>query len=169
LTCLLLQILLFLSLSKRFHGNSFMSAGEAFCLSFMTLQYFFATGHHWQLSALQFESAFIGFEKFNWLAGFVLMMLNTFSSPLLIILSIPLFIGVNHSRSASYYIDALFRYKVFSVWHILLNVIFVYLQRRHLMVWRVFAPKFLIESVLLISIDILLVFCASIIQYLSRQ
>lgn len=164
---LFIQIILFLSIVKNNMNNRFLSLGEALCLSFFTLQYFFATGHHWQLNSLQFESAFIGFETFNWFAGFILMMLNTFSAPILIILSIPLFIGLR--QSSCLYSEAFLNYKVFFSWHMLLTLIFVFIERRHLMVWRVFAPKFLIESVLVLSIDIILFGCASMVIYVRNK
>lgn len=184
LACLLIQILLFLQISKKCENSFFCSLGDCIFLSFMSLQYFFSTGHDWQLSSLQFETAFIGFDNFNWLAGFILMMLNTFSSPFFIIFSIPLFIkqivvpvdskNKNNFISSFFslhckYLKAILYYKLFSSWHMLLNIIFVYIERRHLMVWRVFAPKFLIESVYFITIDILLIACLSVILFLRLK
>ena len=116
------------------------------------LQFFFAAGRHWQLSTLQFECAFVGFEDFNWTAGFVLMVLHTFAAPLFVILSVPMFI----SGPTDYFLAAFLRIKVFFSWHLILTVAFVYMERRHLMVWRVFAPKFLMESAFVLFVDLAL-------------
>merc|ERR1712137_552176 len=146
---LILQVLLLVSLSKNVHQHNYMSVGTGILLSLTSLQFFFAAGRHWQLSTLQFECAFIGFEEFNWLAGFVIMMAHTFAAPLLVLVSLPLFVGEGGS-----YLHAFLRYRVFFSWHIAMTVVFVYVERRHLMVWRVFAPKLLLESVFVVFIDL---------------
>lgn len=63
---------------------------EAVFSFFLTLLLFFATDHRNQFDALETTSAFVGFDEFNYYLGVSLVLLHTFSAPLLMFLAIPL-------------------------------------------------------------------------------
>ena len=150
---------------------------EGVFLSFMSLQFLFATGHHWQFNYLQFESAFIGFDNFNWLIGASLMLLNTFSSPILFIFLLPLFIPFRSPLSprssslspSSVFLNVLLKYEFLFNWSVFLTLVFVFIEKRHLMVWRVFAPKFLLSSVFLLFINLACILCYFFVLLVSRR
>ncbi|CAM9410497.1 unnamed protein product [Choristocarpus tenellus] len=52
--------------------------------------FFFLTGHHNQFSRLQYSSAFIGFDEFNFQIGGLLLFINTFGTEILAVLGLPL-------------------------------------------------------------------------------
>ena len=57
-----------------------------------TLQFFYATGHLCDFNSLHWAAAFVGFEEMNVIGGGILMILETFSAPILFTLSLPLLI-----------------------------------------------------------------------------
>ncbi|KAI9352129.1 hypothetical protein BDR26DRAFT_850395 [Obelidium mucronatum] len=113
-------------------------------------RFFFATGHQFTLASIQWEVAFIGLFETSWILGPVIMSLNTFGGPLLAILAIPLL--ALWKRRVSGVSEDKVRRELGTVF--LLGIIFLGVWgfvatslaghfRRHLMVWSVYAPKFL--------------------------
>jgi hypothetical protein len=47
-------------------------------------------------------------------------------------------------------------------------MVFVFLQRRHLMVWRVFAPKYVFEAIFLLVVDLLLIAVVWLLHTISK-
>lgn len=130
---------------------------------------FFATGHQAALSTIQWSTAFIGFPTLVYPFSPILVILNTLGSHILGALSIPLFVfwalsptlrdqppifvARNLLRSAlafsTYQTVVALSAAVFSAWF-----------RRHLMVWKVFAPRFMVGAVTLLATDFTLVVLA---------
>jgi len=127
---------------------------------------FFSTGHQAVLSSIQWSSAFIGFPTLTYPFAPILVVLNTLSSHILTALSIPLFVFWNISpkladqpplvtgrhllRSGALYSTYLtvvgLSSAVCSAW-----------LRRHLMVWKIFAPRFMLAGVTILVSDLALV------------
>lgn len=139
--------------------------------------YFYCTGHQATLPAIRFEAAFVGFPagdvKSVVFPG-LLVVLNTFAAPVLFAISLPLLLfwtqipnrllgtGNKTSRQSSKgefdWIEApdLLRTRLFRLilmYHTLHSIKFLAvccsatLHRRHLMVWKIFAPRFVFEGV----------------------
>lgn len=116
-------------------------------------EFFYATGHTPQFSSLQFELAFLGADHYSLLRGVPFMIFNTFSaqilSPLLLQLVAKSYDRESYWRAAIYFVFA---------WagSAAVTMIFTGLQRRHLMVWRVFAPKYIFDSLSMLVCQILM-------------
>ncbi|CAG9313163.1 PIGO [Blepharisma stoltei] len=108
-------------------------------LSFTASQYFYATGHRCNFPSLQIASAFTGFEIFNIYVSGALLTLNTLGS-FLCIFSVFLLRKVNSFQTIAY-IAAYFLVTM------LLTTLNTAINRRHLMVWPIFAPKYLFDIV----------------------
>jgi len=119
----------------------------------VTLQFYFATGHHWQFSCLQFEAAYIGFEEFNYAAGGAAVLCNTFAAAILAAASLPLLKRADGGAGAS----ASLAYFAWFCFDLALTSVFVFVERRHLMVWRVFAPKFMFSASLVAIVAVLVI------------
>lgn len=141
---------------------------------FFICQYFFATGHTNEFNSLHWAAAFIGFEEMNMLGGGILMTLETFASHILFVLALPVYLSYYHQnttqknrvpstfswRDAMPTLSALMLFFSFKA---TLTTLFVFTQRRHLMVWRVFAPKYIFEAIFLLVIDVLVLLALSLI------
>jgi len=147
------------------------SLSTAVCWSLMTLQFFFATGHDWSFSDLQFEAAFIGFEQFNYLAGSTLLTLNTFASAVMLAVALPAtvvpFSAARDNEAHRHLSSAILAYVAFFAVTITLTAIFVLIERRHLMMWRVFAPKYVFDAAFVLVLDVLALLVAALLFLVS--
>lgn len=116
---------------------------------------FFFTGHHSQFSRLQYSAAFIGFETFHPLVGGILLFINTFGLEVSLLVSLPLLCGgrsssdMNRSLGGVTYLDQVaLAVSTLSCVRTCLSMLNAYIQRRHLMLWAVFAPKFVFDAVM---------------------
>ncbi|EGC39640.1 hypothetical protein DICPUDRAFT_147575 [Dictyostelium purpureum] len=141
---------------------------------FLSINHFFTSNHEHSFSKIQFESAFIGFDEHFYLRDGVLVILNTFSAPIIITLSLPIlliyskyFVFYKKKPSATERNPEFKSYQnlneflicflillLFYWFNTLLVSISVYTLRRHLMVWRVFCPKYIFETVQLLVVSI---------------
>lgn len=138
-------------------ANSILLSVMVWCL--FTVQYFFKSGHTYEFNSLQWAAAFVGFEDMNMIGGGVLMFLNTFGPHIILTLQLPILLM--SSQRGKMETSPIFRgvlmFLLFFALKSVLTSTFVFLQRRHLMVWRVFAPKYIFDNVTLLVIDILVV------------
>ncbi|KAK8861423.1 hypothetical protein IAR55_002242 [Kwoniella newhampshirensis] len=124
---------------------------------------FFATGHQAVLSSIQWKSAFIGFETVTYPFSPLLVIVNTFGPFFLSAITIPLLALWNvsprpgtgstvptlaHSLQLSlafliYHTAVLFASAITAAW-----------LRRHLMVWKVFAPRFMMSGITILVVDL---------------
>ncbi|GAA5922902.1 mannose-ethanolamine phosphotransferase GPI13 [Sporobolomyces koalae] len=127
---------------------------------------YFVTGHQAVFSSIQWSSAFIGFPTLTYPFAPILVILNTFSSHILTALSIPLFVlwnippkladqpplvtGRHLLRSGALYSTYIaivgLSSAACSAW-----------LRRHLMVWKIFAPRFMLAGMTMVVVDVALV------------
>ncbi|BGP28529.1 mannose-ethanolamine phosphotransferase gpi13 [Rhodotorula toruloides] len=131
---------------------------------------FFSTGHQAVISSIQWSTAFIGFPTLTYPFSPVLVALNTLAGFILTAIALPLFVLWNLSPTlkgqgapmvvgrnllrvgASYmaYFAALaLASAMCSAW-----------LRRHLMVWKIFAPRFMLAGVALLATDSVVVVLA---------
>lgn len=105
---------------------------------------FFATNHGCAFNRLQYSAAFVATTEFNFALGGLQLFLNTFGWEIvgLIMVWITSFM---HHRSCLWT-----WYGFYQVSESFLNCISVSVLRRHLMVWAIYAPRFLFSSVFLI-------------------
>lgn len=133
------------SKAKERLSSSFLLAVNC-CLQ--SLFYFFESGHYCDFSAVQFGAAFIGLQGFNYGMGAFLVLFHTFGS---VVVSYSVLVMTSSGRPSRLF--CLF------AWLFGLNfgvtAVFVFFQRHHLMVWRVFAPKFVFDGLFAIISQLL--------------
>ena len=133
-------------------------AGPALVLLLWSLsapQLFFATGHLCQFASLKFAEAFVGFDEFRFFVQGGLLALNTWTPHLLLVLTVlertdageaPTFAGLPVGAALRgvqipFTVNALLA-SVCAAWH-----------RRHLMIYAIFAPKFIFAACTLVVVD----------------
>ncbi|GAA5907561.1 hypothetical protein JCM6882_004410 [Rhodosporidiobolus microsporus] len=132
---------------------------------------FFSTGHQAVLSSIQWSTAFIGFPTVTYPFSPLLVILNTLASFILTASALPLFVfwnlaptlpnqggaplvvGRHLLRAGAYYGACIAAVGLASAacaaW-----------LRRHLMVWKVFAPRFMLAGVVILATEVTLVVVA---------
>ncbi|KAG0326678.1 mannose-ethanolamine phosphotransferase gpi13 [Dissophora globulifera] len=142
-------------------------------LSLMANLLFFATGHQATLSSIQWSSAFIGVTTLNYFFSPVLVAVNTLGPFMLCAAALPLVVIWKCSPKA----DKLGKIKLFPeltrlcimmMMHqslvLVANMVFTGgMFRRHLMVWKVFAPRFMLQASALVVMDVTLVVVAVLV------
>lgn len=127
---------------------------------------FFATGHQASLSTIQWSTAFIGFPTVLYPVSPTLVVLNTLGPHLLAALSIPLFVFWNLSPTLKdqtpllllrHLLRAGAAYSTYQAVVSLATGLFAAHFRRHLMVWKIFAPRFMLGGITMLGTDIVLV------------
>ncbi|KPV78094.1 uncharacterized protein RHOBADRAFT_50606 [Rhodotorula graminis WP1] len=130
---------------------------------------FFATGHQAALSSIQWSSAFIGFPTVTYPFSPLLVTLNTLSGFVLTALALPLFVLWNvppplKDQGALFAPRHLLRagagYLAYFAGLALASAACAAHLRRHLFVWKVFAPRFMLAGVALVATDVAVVGCA---------
>ncbi|KAK1317121.1 hypothetical protein QJS10_CPA05g00052 [Acorus calamus] len=127
---------------------------------------FFYTGHRCSFDGLRFGAAFIGFDEFDLIRQGTLLFIETFGfSHIIPILSLPFLVTLPHQVSCKTDTKGRFFLKLAQVFltygfitaiTTAFTMVCVTIQRRHLMVWGLFAPKFLFDVVGLILTDVLI-------------
>ncbi|BGP44443.1 mannose-ethanolamine phosphotransferase gpi13 [Rhodotorula kratochvilovae] len=130
---------------------------------------FFATGHQAALSSIQWSSAFIGFPTLTYPFSPLLVALNTLASFVLTAVALPLFVLWNvppplKDQGALLAPRHLLRagagYLAYFAALALASAACAAVLRRHLFVWKVFAPRFMLAAVALVATDVVLVVAA---------
>lgn len=106
---------------------------------------FFATGHQATFTSLPWKAAFVGFDQMNYYGGMVLVTLSTFAGYLISWLGWPILsqtLSKNEARQPLYLLMLMQTIPTF------MCAIFVFVLRRHLMTWKIFAPRFLFQTLL---------------------
>lgn len=133
-------------------------------IALLALQVFYGTGHQAVISTIQWKSAFLLTSSLTYPFSPVLVILNTFGPIFVFALAVPLIALWNTpplpyppstTQNATlraalglsvYYASLLLGSAVSSAW-----------LRRHLMVWKVFAPRFMVAAASLIVVDLAVV------------
>lgn len=101
---------------------------------------FFVSGHQMTLTNLQWEAAFVGVRTTIQFLAAILMALNTFAGPIMTTVAI-----CSQVNSFALSADTLSVY----VWYAACQMVFAALTTtilmRHLMVWKMFTPRFLLQ------------------------
>ncbi|GAA5949614.1 hypothetical protein JCM3765_002724 [Sporobolomyces pararoseus] len=130
---------------------------------------FFSTGHQAVLSSIQWSSAFIGFPTLTYPFAPVLVTLNTLSAHVLTALSIPLFVFWNIPPKLAdqpplvtprHLLRSGALYSTYLAVVALASAVCSAWLRRHLMVWKIFAPRFMLAGMTLAVSDVVLVLFA---------
>lgn len=135
---------------------------------------FFFTGHQNTFPALQNAAAFVGFDTFDLYRAGALLGLNTFGSYFVWLLFLPLALArpttvAGHCDATSLVVThtcwrhAAFTVALFFALLASVSTAFVALQRRHLMVWAIFAPKFLFDATALLVVELLLLLVTALL------
>ncbi|RIA81289.1 hypothetical protein C1645_700940 [Glomus cerebriforme] len=153
---------------------------EVIIFSLCGTLFFFSTGHQATISSIQWSVGFIGIDEANFTTTPILITLNTLSSQILFTCAIPLLVFWNRSPTKS---NNLIYYSLTKtvIYYILYNsimttsaAIWASWFRRHLMVWKVFAPRFMLGGINLLCIDLIICFivityaCTKVIKEVSR-
>ncbi|CAH9088478.1 unnamed protein product [Cuscuta europaea] len=134
---------------------------------------FFCTGHWCTFDGLRYPAAFIGFDEFNLVRQAVLLTIDTFGfSHILPIIGLPFLVAYQNpvKNTNQYFYTVLLQvylmYGLAMATTATLTILSATIQRRHLMVWGLFAPKFVFDAVGLLLNDFLI--CLTSLYYLSN-
>lgn len=142
--------------------------------SLLAVCLFYLTGHWCTFDGLRYGAAFIGFDHFHIIRQGLLLSIDTFGvSHILPILSLP-FIALVWCHTASKnnkmkdviinrLTQVLLMYGLITAITATLTIICVTIQRRHLMVWGLFAPKYVFDAIGLLLTDLLI--CLASLYY----
>ncbi|KAF9357823.1 mannose-ethanolamine phosphotransferase gpi13 [Mortierella sp. NVP85] len=134
---------------------------------------FFATGHQATLSSIQWSSAFIGVQTLNMFISPMLVIVNTLGPFLLCAAALPLVVLWKLPPKADklgklVLFPDLTRLCLMMMLHqslVLVTSMFFTggMFRRHLMVWKIFAPRFMLQAGALLMMDLVLVSVAVLV------
>ncbi|EPX74165.1 pig-O [Schizosaccharomyces octosporus yFS286] len=158
----LIQILLLLRIenSQASPGVTFMSI----LLSILGLSHFFTTGNQAVISSLDWNFAFIhSTSAENQVISGILMFFHTLGGPIMTCSSLPLFAAKPYTSQKRFFGSFLLICFSFLLYYLSIatsTVFFAGFFRRHLMVWKIFAPRFMLNGILLFTQQlIILVMC----------
>ncbi|CAG8455086.1 13366_t:CDS:2 [Ambispora gerdemannii] len=161
-------------------NTGFENILEITILGLLATHYFFSTGHQATLPSIQWSAGFIGIAELNYIISPILVIINTLGSHILVSIAVPLI--VFWKLSPTIFDDENTRsLSSLMIYSRLLRTILLYILyqtliavstsfwagcwfSRHLMVWKVFAPRFMLAGVVLVITDFFIcvaVFCTS--------
>lgn len=152
------------SLLRALHHTEIDIPGElvGLLLSLLSHHYFFTTGHQAAFSSIQFQTGFIGISEFWYEISGLLVVLNTIG-PSIFFACVAFIMGKLRADN---------RYFIWFLVHrmmcTLVTMVSAMHLRRHLMVWKVFAPRFMLGGVD-VSIASLVFFLMSWIDNISQR
>lgn len=138
------------------------SFADASTLASFGVFLFFSTGHEAVLSTIQWKAAFVGLSKVVHPWSPLLVLLNTLGPTMLVALAVPLLVFWNappplKGAPARPLLRQLFRtctmFLCYFTMLALSAAAFAAWHRRHLMVWKVFAPRFMLSGIMLLGVD----------------
>ena len=142
---------------------------ESTFLALLGLLSFFSTGHQAVLTSIQWKAAFVGFETVTYPFSPLFVILNTWGPIALSALAVPLLALWNVSPRPQSSVPLLGHILqlvlAFMIYHASItfaSAFFAAWLRRHLMVWKVFAPRFMLAGVTLLVVDVCLIVAVAI-------
>ncbi|CAH2351546.1 GPI ethanolamine phosphate transferase 3 [[Candida] railenensis] len=161
LSMLLIQILTLLELFQILNLRGNLISPVMFGL--IAYQHFYSTGHQATLQSIQWDVGFITTETITFPFTHLNLALNTFGSFILISIAVPL-ITLWKIPPSSKPITVLSQI-VTNVTSLLTyqtiistsSLAFAGHFRRHLMVWKIFAPRFMLSGILLLSMNVIMI------------
>ncbi|KAK4169250.1 GPI ethanolamine phosphate transferase 3 [Cladorrhinum sp. PSN259] len=120
--------------------------------------YFFKTGHQAVLSSIQWDSAFIPLHTIRYPWTPIVVALNTFGGQILAAVSVPLIVlwksAPNRKRILPNVSRVLGMFLAYFAVESLATMMWAGHLRRHLMLYRVFMPRFLTAALVLVVVDL---------------
>lgn len=149
-----------LCLLEILHANSLTSSviGPVM-LGLLGNYHFFKTGHQATLSSIQWETAFIPLHQIRYPWSPLLVVGNTFAAQILCTLAVPLVALWNRplTRSTTLLRDVGRALSTYLVYHAVVNLattVFAAWLRRHLMLYRIFSPRWMTGATVLLVCDL---------------
>ena len=128
------------ALRRALGGGALAALGSALTSTLLAQHAFFALGHHTRFSTLQHSCGFVGLSEFHPIVSPTLVALNTVGGHVMALL--PLGTGSTERKRGVAFAAASAAFGASA----LVTAAFVAVERRHLMVWAVFAPKLVFEA-----------------------
>ena len=156
LALLTIQII---ALAEILHANNLSrSSVGPIVLAALGNLHFFKTGHQATLSSIQWESAFIPLTTITYPLSPILVVLNTFGAQILTAAAVPLLcLWKRPSRRPGLLGDVTTALATFLLYHATINVattMWAGHLRRHLMLFRIFNPRFMTAAAVLLLVDL---------------
>ena len=130
-------------------------------LALMGFVHFFATGHQAVLTSIQWKAAFVGFPTVTYPWSPILVALNAFGPFFLSAIAVPLLALWNVSPRPQGTVPVLghtvqlgLGMMMYHTTVTLASAVCAAWLRRHLMVWKVFAPRFMMGGITLLVVDL---------------
>ena len=137
---------------------------ESTLLAILGLLSFFSTGHQAVLTSIQWKAAFVGLATVTYPFSPLFVIINTWGPVALSALAVPLLALWNVSPRPQSSVPLLGHtlqlILAFIIYHTSItfaSAFFAAWLRRHLMVWKVFAPRFMLAGVTLLVVDVCLI------------
>lgn len=144
--------------------------------SLLAVCLFFCTGHWCAFDGLRYGAAFIGFDEFILIRQAILLTIDTFGfSHILPIFGLPFLVARQYMLSKTKLgkefllmrlCQEYMMYGLIMATAVTVMMLCVTIHRRHLMVWGLFAPKFVFDVVGLLLTDVLI--CLASLFYLGQ-
>lgn len=116
-------------------------------------QFYFSLGQQNTFNTIQWLSAFIGVENANIILSGFLVVFNTLAPRLIMTVEAGMLISNTYGyQSKSRY---LMLYWLWNALMVIFSVSCVHIHAKHLMVWAIFAPKFIFDSISLVATSII--------------
>lgn len=138
-------------------------------LALLATLVFFATGHQAVLATIQWKAAFVGFDTVTYPWSPALVVLNTWGPFLLAALAVPLLAIWNISPRPNdtvpivgHVLQVCLAFSTYFAAVALASATCAAWLRRHLMVWKVFAPRFMLAGITLLIVDIGLIVAVAV-------
>jgi len=137
----------------------------AICVAsiFFSQVIFYGGGHWVKFNGIRFTAGMTGIDSFNWYICGLLLGLDTFCGEIISVLMFPIFLSL-FSSSTSLLSEKSIRTVGFLMlgfmrsFGVFISTAFVAYERRHLMTWAIFAPKFIFEICALLSFESVILF-----------
>ena len=121
--------------------------------------YFFKTGHQATLASIQWDSAFVALKTIRYPWSPMLVLLNTFGSQMITTIAVPLLVlwkrpSIREGLLRDVFMALSLHLSYYSVINIATTIWAAWL-RRHLMLYRIFSPRFLTGAAALFVVEII--------------
>ncbi|KAL8995167.1 MAG: hypothetical protein Q9169_005052 [Polycauliona sp. 2 TL-2023] len=121
--------------------------------------HFFKTGHQATLSSIQWETAFIALKTIRYPWTPLLVMLNTYGAQIITTVAVPLVVlWKQPPRKKGLLGEVAMAVGTFMLYHAVINLataMWAGWLRRHLMLYRIFSPRFMTGAVALLVVDLI--------------
>ena len=126
--------------------------------------HFFKTGHQATLSSIQWESAFVALRTVTYPWSPLLVVLNTFGAQILTTVAVPLIaLWKQPPKKPRLLSDVAKALATLILYYAVINLastMWASWLRRHLMLYRIFSPRFMTAAAVLITVDLVGIFVA---------